>query len=67
MAVEDTFRINLNQNLWGMIAAYGALGSAERWKLATLFWFATVASVGATVSFLATTFVYTRRYWREKR
>jgi hypothetical protein len=31
MGLEDKFDINLNQNPWGLIVAYVALGSAEHW------------------------------------
>ena len=37
MAVEDKFNINLNQNLWGLVVAYAALGVAEHWCLRWLF------------------------------
>jgi len=37
MAVEDKFNINLNQNLWGLVVAFAALGVAEHWCLKWLF------------------------------
>jgi hypothetical protein len=29
VGVEDRFHINLNQNLWGLVVSYAALGIAE--------------------------------------
>ena len=29
MSLDDKFNVNLNQNLWGLVVAYLALGSAE--------------------------------------
>ena len=38
MAVEDKFYNNLNQNLWGLIVSYTALGISEHWGLKRLGW-----------------------------
>jgi hypothetical protein len=46
MAVEDSVKINLNQNLWCLVVALAALGSAERWGLRHLFWPAYLHNVG---------------------
>jgi hypothetical protein len=66
MAVEDKFNINLNQNLWGLVFCYGALGAAEHWGLKYLFWLAFVASIGLTISVLTTFAFYTWNYCRRK-
>ncbi len=66
MAVEDKLNINLNQNLWGLVVSYAALGVAEHWCLKVLFWFACVASAGMTISVLVTLFFYTLNYCRKK-
>lgn len=66
MAVEDQFKINLNQNLWGTVVAFVALGAAEYLHLCTLFWFASVVSVISVLSVAVTTFSYTINYWRSK-
>ncbi len=33
MAVEDKLDIKLNQNIWGLVVSYAALGAAEHWSL----------------------------------
>lgn len=66
MSVDDKFRINLNQNLWGLVVAFGALGAAEHYKLCALFWFAVAASVIMVLSVAVTTLAYTKNYWKEK-
>ena len=66
MAVEDKFHINLNQNLWGLVVAYGALGVAEHWGLKRLGCLSFIAAIVMTLSVLATTFFYTVNYCRKK-
>jgi hypothetical protein len=63
---EDKFKINLNQNLWGLLLGFVSLGVAEYYQLSTLFWFSCVVSGIMTVSVGATTFVYTVNYWKNK-
>ncbi len=62
----DSFKINLNQNLWGLIVAFGALGVAEQYQLRTLFWFASVVSFVMTFSVIITSSVYTYKYCKGK-
>lgn len=62
----DAFKINLNQNLWGVVVAFGALGLSELYNLKVLFWFSVVTSVVMTASILVTTFVYTYKYCKGK-
>jgi hypothetical protein len=37
MPPTDDFKINLNQNLWGLVVALGFLGAAEFYDLGTLW------------------------------
>jgi hypothetical protein len=66
MSVEDKFNINLNQNLWGLVAAYGALGVAERWNLPWLLKLSRIAAVAMTISVCLTVAFYTWNYCRAK-
>jgi len=63
---QEQFKINLNQNLWGLLVGFGALGVAEQYKLCTLFWFAVAISVVMVSSVTVTTFAYTTNYWKNK-
>lgn len=63
---QEQFKINLNQNLWGLLVGFGALGVAEHYTLCTLFWFAVVISVVMVSSVTVTTFAYTINYWKNK-
>ncbi len=62
----EQFKINLNQNLWGLLVGFGTLGVAEYFKLWTLFGFAVVISVIMVSSIAVTTFAYTVNYWKNK-
>lgn len=66
MALEDNVNLKLNQNLWGLIVAYSALGAAEYWDLKCLFWFAVIASAGMSISVAFTLTAYTVDYWRHR-
>jgi hypothetical protein len=63
---QELFKINLNQNLWGLIIGLGSLGIAEYYKLCTLFWFAVVVSVVMVSSIAITTWAYTVNYLKNK-
>jgi hypothetical protein len=63
---QESFKINLNQNLWGLIVAFGSLGAAEYFHLCILFWFAVVLAGVTTLSVVATTAAYTINYCVEK-
>lgn len=65
-SAPDQFRINLNQNLWGLVAGLGALGMAEHFNLRTLFWFSVVVSAIMVASIAVTTLAYTINYWKNK-
>jgi hypothetical protein len=66
MALQDKLNINLNQNLWGLVVCYGALGTAEHWGLKYLLWLALMASVGMTISVLITVGFYTVEYCKKR-
>jgi hypothetical protein len=60
------FRINLNQNLWGLIVGLLSLGAAEYYTLCTLFWFSVAVSTVMLASIVVTTLAYTITYWKNK-
>jgi hypothetical protein len=64
--LSESFKINLNQNLWGLLVGLGALGMAEHYHLCKLFWFGLFISGLMSLSLLATTIAYTIHYCREK-
>jgi hypothetical protein len=66
VAVEDKFNINLNQNLWGLVVAYAALGVAEHWCLRWLFRLSLVVAIGLSMSVLLTVAFYTWNYCRKR-
>ena len=65
MPVEN-FKINLNQNLWGLIVSFGFLGIAEYYKLCVLFWFSVIPSIAMTISICYSTYYYTLNYVSKK-
>ena len=65
-SLADPFKINLNQNLWGLIVTFAALGLAEQYHLCALFWLAAVSSSVMTLSVVITTAVYTFKYCKGK-
>lgn len=66
MAVEDKFYINLNQNLWGLVVAYAALGVSEHLGLKRLGCLSFILSIGLSISVLLTVAFYTWNYCRGK-
>lgn len=65
MALSD-FKINLNQNLWGLLLSLLTLGVGEYYGLCSLYWFGLVLSLFTSLSFLITLTAYTIRYWKLK-
>ncbi len=63
---QDQFKINFNQNLWGLVVGLVAMGTAEHYKLCTLFWFSVVVSAIMLMSLVVTTLAYTINYWKNK-
>ena len=64
--VDDQFKINLNQNLWGLVVGLVSLGVAEYFGLCILFWFACIVSTITVVSVALTTYAYTVNYCKKK-
>ncbi len=62
----EQFKINLNQNLWGLIVGLSALAIAEHYRLCTLFVFATILSGFMIISVAFTTYAYTTNYCKNK-
>jgi len=62
----ESFKINLNQNLWGLVVSFISLGAAEYFKLCTLFWFSLVVAVVMTLSIGVATYAYTVTYWKKR-
>lgn len=50
----DNFKINLNQNLWGLLVALLALGISEYYDLNTLYVFGLILSIFVSISYLIT-------------
>ena len=64
--IEEQFKINLNQNLWGLFLVLLSLGLAEKYGLKTLFWFSVLLSGVMTLSVTITITAYTCNYWVNK-
>jgi len=64
--VQDSVKINLNQNLWGLVVGFGALGASEHFNLETLYYFSCAVSGIMLTSIAFTTFAYTVDYWKNK-
>ncbi len=65
-SAAESFKIDLNQNLWGLVVAYAALGAAEHWELKRLGCLSLIMAIGMTLSVLVTTLFYTVNYCRSK-
>lgn len=66
VAATDQFKINLNQNLWGLVIGFATLGVSEHYNLHTLYWFAVTVSVIMVLSISFTTLAYTKTYWKQR-
>jgi hypothetical protein len=64
--MTDNIKINLNQNLWGLLLALITLGCAEYFKLDSLYWFGFLLSILTSISFFITLFAYTIKYYKDK-
>jgi len=62
----NDFKINLNQNLWGLLLSLITLGAAEYFKLCVLFWFGFILSIITGLSVAITLIPYTIDYWKRK-
>lgn len=65
MAVEN-FRINLNQNIWGLMISIVTLAAGEYYCLNTLFWVGVILTSVTGLSYVITLIPYTVNYWRNK-
>lgn len=65
-SLQDQIKINFNQNLWGLVVGFGALGAAEHYNLRALFWFSAIVSGIMVLSIAVTTLAYTINYWKQK-
>lgn len=66
MDPTDKFRINLNQNLWGLVISYAAVGLSQRYGFHQLWWLAFVMSCAMSLSVLTCLLFYTINYCRNK-
>ncbi len=64
--VQDSVKINLNQNLWGLVVGFGALGASKHFNLETLYYFSCTLSGGMLMSIAFTMFAYTGDYRKNK-
>ena len=64
--VQDHVKINLNQNLWGLVVGFAALGASEHFNLETLYYLSCVVSGIMLLSIAFTTLAYTIDYWKNK-
>jgi hypothetical protein len=62
----EQFKINLNQNLWGLVVSLLSLGLSEYYNLCYLFWISFILSILISFSVLATTITYTINYCHNK-
>lgn len=62
----QNFKINLNQNLWGLTISLIALGCSEKYQLSDLEIISVVLAVVMGVSVIITTFAYTYKYCKRK-
>lgn len=62
----ENLKINLNQNLWGLLLTLGTLGIAEYFDLHCLYWFGLILSIVSGISYIITLIAYTIKYWKNK-
>jgi hypothetical protein len=67
MPSTDDVKININQNLWGLLLGLGALGASEYFNLHTLYWLSSVIAVVMMLSMVFTVTFYTIHYCKRKR
>jgi hypothetical protein len=64
--ILDTFKINLNQNLWAVIITLSALGVSEYFGLSHLFCISYILAIVSALSFIITIAFYTWKYCSNK-
>lgn len=65
--MTENFKINLNQNLWGLIISISSLGVSEFFYLNTLYYFALILTTLTTISYIITLIFYTKNYCKNKK
>jgi predicted Kef-type K+ transport protein len=63
---DKSFKINLNQNLWVLVASLLSLGLAEYFDLHLLLVIGLILSLCSTISVIFTLTSYTKKYCRDK-
>jgi len=66
MSVEDKIYIKLNQNLWGLLLSYAAVGLSQRYGFHELWWLAFVVACCMSLSILICLVFYTINYCQRK-
>jgi len=64
--VAENFKINLNQNLWGLIVSYATVGLSERYGFHQLWWLAFVVSCMMSCSVFICLIFYPINYCKKK-
>lgn len=64
--VSESFKINLNQNLWVLVVAFLGLGVAEYFDLPKLLKVSYLLCIASIISVLFTLFFYTVNYCKDK-
>jgi hypothetical protein len=64
--MEDKFKIDLNQNIWGLIVSLLALGLGEYYHLPNLSGFGWWLSLGFSLSVVISFNFYTWNYCKKK-
>lgn len=64
--VSESFKINLNQNLWVLVVAFLGLGIAEYFELPKLLKVSYFLAIASIISVLFTLLFYTLNYCRSK-
>lgn len=62
----DQFKINLNQNLWVLLASLTALGFSEYFHLEKLQCVSWILSIVSSISVFVTLIFYTLNYCKKK-
>ncbi len=62
----DNFKINLNQNLWGLLVSIVTLGTGEYFCLITLYWVGVIFTILTGLSYIITLIPYTINYVKNK-
>lgn len=64
--ITNSFKINLNQNVWLLALSLISLGTSEYFCLRTLFCFSVILAFLTFASVAVTLYAYTVNYYRDK-